>query len=183
MPKKNRTEEEKEADRAFAWRRYAVRKKAGLCVTCGKEDAYTIAGRSRCADCAEHYRLLRKRWREAHLERDRATNARAKRKKIEAGCCTLCGKKLIEADKETGYLNCPACRRKEAGRKREQRRKAGAVPRQEFYRQDHCPYCGGELAPGKKMCQACIDRFCRDHLKLVKDEQGHWRRPRDEQHA
>ena len=38
-----------------------LRKKAGVCRDCGKEDAYTMAGRTYCAECAEKDRLRQAR--------------------------------------------------------------------------------------------------------------------------
>lgn len=74
---------------------YQMRKHAGICVDCGQEDAYTMAGRARCAECAERCRANQERYLKC-LEctlRQRKANAknRGRHPRLD-GMCWQCNK-------------------------------------------------------------------------------------------
>lgn len=61
----------------------ALRKNAHICRDCGKEDAYTIYGRTYCFDCAEKQRLHKQAIRETEEEKIRIERTRRKQKNEE----------------------------------------------------------------------------------------------------
>ena len=73
----------------------ALRKKAGVCRDCGREDAYTMAGRTYCAECAEKDRHRKEMARKDPEKRERMLTQN--RKKVArhkaAGICPCCGKR------------------------------------------------------------------------------------------
>lgn len=60
------------------------------CGKCGKEDAYTMAGRKRCAECCERERA----WRAANKEKVREIRKRHNEKYKQEGRCMSCGAAL-----------------------------------------------------------------------------------------
>ena len=55
-----------------------LRKKAGVCRDCGKEDAYTMAGRTYCAECAEKDRLRKEEARKCPEKRQKCLHSTVK---------------------------------------------------------------------------------------------------------
>lgn len=125
---------------------YQMRKHAGVCVDCGKEDAYTMAGRARCAECAERVRINQERYCEDPEKRQLAvdrTKARRHARK-SAGLCPMCGKKPM-----AGHVKCMECTLRQ--------RKANTKNRGRSPRLDRvCWQCNKqEPIPGKKLCPDC----------------------------
>ena len=79
---------------------YNLRKKHHFCVSCGKQDAYTLNGKTRCYECSEK----RKQSRKLHPEWSKKNNDRVKKIRYERmvqGLCIDCGKPA-----EKGKLRC-----------------------------------------------------------------------------
>lgn len=151
---------------------YHMKKAAGVCTKCRREDAYTMAGRSLCAECAQYGReIMAKMWRDpsgAAKERHRQRDAHRRDERRMAGLCTLCGKEV-----ETPYTRCPNCRAKIRARKERKRREAGIMPRGENGR---CYLCNKAPAlPGRRLCQACHD-IAAANLPHGIQEDHPWRR-------
>lgn len=132
-----------------------MRKKAGVCVHCGEEDAYTMNGRSLCSECAEKWATWnRERKKKSQDARERAKQSQKKiyNTRREQGLCPYCGGKPA-----IGYITCDKCRAK--SRKRANKcneRKYGIRPRGEY---GMCWTCNkNEALPGMRLCQTCYDK-------------------------
>ena len=86
------------------WR--AMLKKAHMCRDCKQVDAYTLAGRTRCAICAEQNAAAARKWREAHPG-ENAKNMKVRMKHWQSeNRCQTCGKPLVDSR----YKSCTECR-------------------------------------------------------------------------
>lgn len=84
------------------WR--AMQKKYHICIGCGEQDAYTLNGRTYCAECAAREAARKRETRDN--EKNRA-DAKSYRDMWRAeGRCTRCG----HAKGDDGHMTCPACR-------------------------------------------------------------------------
>lgn len=83
---------------------YAMRKKLGLCVNCGKRDRNTTGGKRFCVACSVRDR----KWRRDHYDaqKDKAKRAARVEKWRAAGLCTNCGRERQEPDR----MWCVDCR-------------------------------------------------------------------------
>lgn len=130
------------------WRK--MLKKHHLCRECKQQDAYTLAGRSLCAECAEKERERASAYR-AIPENRKKMHAAAKAKKamrrMNAKCST-CGRPL-----ENGkYKTCAYCRAKQRKFNVRRLRRAGVQSRTEGI----CWQCNKEpVMDGHKLCASC----------------------------
>lgn len=136
--------EQQRAERAAT---YAWMRQRQVCVRCQTQDAFTLAGKCLCADCAE---------KESQRSRDKAARTARKTAKDNerkaAGLCVQCGKTL---DRDGIY-----CRRCVFIKNRNQRRKRIEDginwPRGD---NGYCYQCNKELRlPGRGVCQKCYDQ-------------------------
>lgn len=128
----------------------AKRKKAHVCTQCGKEDAYTMMGRSRCADCAEVARKSCEKARQDPVKYRKILdcNLNKKYRRKEAGLCPRCGKPT-----NNGRVHCEECLKKERMR---YKRNKEYVERGEYGK---CYICNKrEAIPGKRLCEECYER-------------------------
>ena len=143
---------------------YHMRKAAHICTKCGREDAYTMAGRSRCYECQARERL---RQRERAPEERAAKNAASKRRyrdRIAAGLCGICGKRPL-ADDSKCY--CEWCRAKNRTKCQNVRRSIGVLSNDEYFELGLCYRCG--KAPhlgGQKLCKKCSDLLAQARAKV-----------------
>lgn len=146
-----------EADREFEKRRRKVRRESGLCTICGREDAYTMAGRALCAICAQkanEWKKNRKKRPECR-EAERKAGKERYAKMIAENICPKCGKKKPG----DGYSLCELCRIKQRNRKKEKRNREGQRTLEMALSGETCFFCKSpDVVPGKKLCQACIDK-------------------------
>ena len=129
---------------------YAKRKKAGVCVRCGREDAYTMNGRSYCAECAERAarnQLRRKEDPAVRSEINERYKLMRERRKL-SGLCPRCGKPNSE-----DFVLCARCRAKSRKAKERSRRDKGIRSMEERMLGDSCYVCGGPVIPGLKVCK------------------------------
>lgn len=131
----------------------ALRKKAHVCRDCGKEDAYTISGRTYCYECAEKQRLHKKSVRDTEEGRNKnkenAKKTRSSRK--EKGLCERCGKRKPEI----GRTCCRICLDKMKIAKRERDRAKGIEPKISGC----CILCGKfPVVEGYKHCLSCLSK-------------------------
>lgn len=147
---------EKEYTAAYKAAKYRERKDAGLCVSCGKQDAYTLAGRSQCAECAER---SRRNWHRCGNDRRRDRYYLRKAN----GLCVDCGKPAIE-----GHVRCKyhaekvRWNNKLYGRRR-QDEKGVNFPRGE---NGLCYRCNKrENLPGMKICHSCYSDLAEARAK------------------
>lgn len=133
---------------------YAMRKKAHVCVHCGQEDAFTMIGRSLCAECAKKWAKWNTegRKKQGAKERAREVKQRLYDRRKEQGLCPYCGRKA-----SIGYVQCERCRAK--GRRRTKKFneiKYGARQRGEY---GMCWTCNKKESVGdKRLCKDCIER-------------------------
>lgn len=132
---------------------YRARLKAAhLCRDCKQQDAYTLGGRTYCADCAEKYAARKREFRIANKARVRESWQRSKAKRIERGVCIYCGRHKPKP----GNLVCNICNSKAQAKQREKRIAEGMNwPRGA---NGYCWQCNKRKAvDGKRLCQECID--------------------------
>lgn len=85
----------------------ALRKRLHLCRECGRQDAYTLAGHSKCADCVEHNTALCRQKRGYHPAwlREKKPHPDVNRPRGGNGICWQCNKR----PKLDGKNLCPSC--------------------------------------------------------------------------
>lgn len=146
------------------WRRQAYIR-TGRCGSCGKEDAFTMAGKGICAECAERRNQSSKAWNLAHPGRKAESRRKLSEQRQAAGLCTMCGKPL---PKNYRYKNCQTCLAKIRNR-----RQPVYIPN------GMCHRCKKEpCVEGKKLCAACYEVACRsaEKARACMSTEGHvWR--------
>jgi hypothetical protein len=139
-------------------------KRLKVCVYCLCQDAYTLAGRSACFDCAEKYAKRRK---EKYSAIDRSAYRKELRQRHIANHeCTVCGKKLPQ---EYKYKTCKGCM---AYNKLRQRTS------ETFSRGKYglCWTCNKQPAiQGKGLCKDCYDRQLSILRKIPINKNHKWR--------
>lgn len=133
--------------------KYRARKNSNICVRCGGQDAYTLAGRSACARCAELIRnvkakqAINQEWKEIDYARNRVR----KEKRKENGLCPKCGRTATP-----GYVTCEYCRIKHREYMRNKRNS--------FTRgmDGICWMCNKKPSkPGFHLCEDCYANVCK----------------------
>lgn len=140
--------------KAYNRKRTVIRKSAHICTRCGLEDAYTIAGRSLCADCAEKARQCKAKQYEDEGKKQRmySQHCNGQQKRRDAGLCPTCGRPSTP-----GYSTCEYCRAKHRNYMRQRRNNP---PRGAY---GICWNCNkAEAMPGKRVCQTCYEILCRN---------------------
>lgn len=163
--------------------RYAYYKARERCVNCHGQDAFTLAGRSYCADCIEKYRTYSKRWRDAGGNAKRKAKKEQKRAERKAAhCCTHCG---VPLPGNSTFLTCDKCRAKfrNSDRKRTERRTGFATGEARLrWVYGLCWRCGrpvksGESSSGEpyRVCEDCYEKNIRglERAARAKREEGH----------
>lgn len=128
----------------------ALKKKHHICRDCGAQDAYTLAGRTYCAECAEKYRIRVAKRRETAGDILRQRQAEIRRKRAEEGRCVRCG------GRTDGHKTCKACRMETAANRRKRTGRDWSMRVSGF----ECFFCGGEPMEGRKICEACYRQKC-----------------------
>lgn len=140
------------------------RKHAGVCIQCGREDAFTMVGRSYCDRCATQARESAARKR-ADPVKNNAMNANKKKireARKSKGLCPTCGKPA-----NSGYVLCDSCRAK---RRNYMNKYNNHPPRGEY---GICWTCNKrEAIPGKRLCHECYEKAvetCRMMTEMEKE--------------
>lgn len=134
----------------------------GRCVSCGKQDAFTMIGKVRCAECSDKDAELKRKLNEgpAHKEKERLKRIERNEQRQANGLCIQCGRKA-----GGGYKYCPRCRAKDRNRKRRQRQ-GKSFARGTIL----CWQCNKEIPIlGHKLCQSCYEKkseICRIMTRL-----------------
>lgn len=128
-----------------------------LCKECYSKDAYTLSGRTLCAECAAKA-AERKRFAKAknaeYKQRQIEAVKKWRKEKAESGLCSRCGKRKTDGIHKT----CDYCRYKMKQRRREERAKVATTnyPRGE---NGYCWQCNKNMAlPGYRLCQECYSK-------------------------
>lgn len=136
---------------------YHARKRAHMCTYCGKQDAYTLAGRHCCYECAER---RREKYEKGVYERRKEEKLKKWKEKYESrkeqGLCPRCGRKAAR-----GKTWCERCLAK--------RRKGAA-----YIPEGYCTSCKKNLAmDGRKLCERCYKAAC-ENLTKGRKKNGYW---------
>lgn len=148
---------DKETKAAYDRRNYQFFRAAGLCVRCHEQDAFTMAGRARCAECMEISRAQKAR----HMAKNPGENtARARdwydRVKNE-GRCVKCGRPVEDP---AYYVTCQRCRAKQRKRDAERRIQAGRYAKEDTL---VCGVCNRRPPmEGKRTCRECYEQNLRN---------------------
>lgn len=134
-------------------------KAAHLCRECKKVDAYTLGGRTVCAECAARNAARQRERRQDEADHvnalQRESRAALKQRRREAGLCTQCGRA------KTGPGDtCGICKARRSRQQREYRIANGVNwPRGG---NGFCWLCNKRsVIPGKRLCQVCYDERMR----------------------
>ena len=92
-----------------------------ICRDCKQTDAYTLAGRTYCADCAEKMANRKKEKRSESREEYNAKMAEYRKKLIEEKRCSRCGKKLSDGWKRKLCIECLTYSRRKAQERRREK--------------------------------------------------------------
>lgn len=131
---------------------YQLLKAHHICPHCKQQDAYTLAGRTYCAECVEKDRTRQDARRQDPAERSRSAAANKARREARkaAGLCASCGK----ASPVCGTLVCAACREKRRRACERYRRAKGTQP----HISGLCYRCNRETPiEGKRLCRSCYE--------------------------
>ena len=142
------------------------RKENHYCGVCQKRDAYTLAGRRTCAECAEKRRKSYEKHRALNPDAVDRKNEAARGRRIsrrERHLCTECGKPL--ADGYT-FLTCESCRAKNRAKDKRLRREHGRLSKEAYRELGLCVRCGaprmeGFTAWGGEEIKLCADCYAK----------------------
>lgn len=141
------TDEVREERLARERERYASRRAYLLgrqrCYRCGKQDAFTLNGRTMCAECVEYNRLQAKKNRPKYKEQIKAAQQKLYYTRKEAGFCPECGR---PRDGHTVY-----CKRCATMRRKNQNKNYGVQVLR-------CKHCENMPEPGSAYCSECKKR-------------------------
>lgn len=128
-----------------------------ICVNCKKTDAYTMAGRSYCAECAEKMAEKKRELRhdEAYRLKSLQDAAEWRKRMAEEHRCTRCGKTLPRGHGKKLCVECLVYSK----RKCEERRRSKGVRTWDMRNEEGtCFICGKPSIHGKRMCQSCYEQ-------------------------
>lgn len=138
---------------------YEYLKNHQRCVACGKQDAFTLNGYIRCADCSDKHKeknkIYNKQNREEISIKKKELYQLNKQYRIENHLCVTCGKELEIGSQ---YKTCERCRYINRKRKENERINNGTYPN-ERGEYGICYKCNKEKAlEGKRLCQDCYNQ-------------------------
>ena len=130
---------------------YSMRKKSSVCAKCGKEDAYTMNGRARCAECAEKLREQLRRYRETTygLRKNEERGKQIYNRRKEEGKCISCGRKLPRYE---SHARCAICRTFL------KRYRADTISHAEAHNFGLCAWCIKRPATHGRLCDSCYPK-------------------------
>lgn len=155
-------------------------KRNHLCTICKKQDAFTLAGRSLCQDCAEKTRLAKKAEREAEPEKIKARKKAYREKYIAEHKCVRCGRQLRE---DYPLKTCKTCLVKQSNRWKKYIIKTKGFD--EYLRRSTrgknglCCKCNKKPIEIEAMCKECYEKtiiVAKENLKAIDMENHIWRR-------
>lgn len=128
-----------------------------ICRNCKKQDAYTLNGRTYCAECAEKNAEQKRNARKKDGgEKDRIACRKHQEKNRKEHKCVYCGRKLQE---DYNYKTCVYCRAKNRKYLEQRRREAGMISWDMRCSSDICFQCGkNPPIEGKRLCKECYEK-------------------------
>lgn len=165
------TEEEK----SIARYTYQKRKLLQCCVKCGKQDAFTLIGKTTCAECNETQRKCDAK-RNAERSEEYKEAKRQKRQEAKAnGICTTCLKRTAMK----GYAKCEKCRAAYIRYNKKRSLNSNKLSASEAYYCGLCMQCRKKPhMEGRKQCPECYEKARQNALRVNanKDRSRHpWR--------
>lgn len=146
-----RTEEQKKERNIRDSKNREYLKIVHRCRECKKIDAYTMIGRTFCADCvARNTELKREKY---NSEKCKEIQKKIREQRKSEHKCVYCGKKLKDG---YAFATCDLCREKQ----RERKRIRDAKKNNNYPRGGNgiCWQCNKEpCIDGKHLCQSCYD--------------------------
>jgi NMD protein affecting ribosome stability and mRNA decay len=146
-------------EQKYYYRKYKI---AHACTKCGKQDAYTLRGRTLCFECNEKNKVISKRYAQEHHDL-KSQKAKEKREELKAmGICPKCRKRPAENNK----VCCSICAAKNRKASKKYQKKHGSLTHDTFYCNGLCWRCG--KAPhmeGKKLCSDCYAKQVKNAAK------------------
>lgn len=128
-------------------------KRVNRCISCQKQDSYTIGGRSYCFDCVTKRREINARYRESHREQIKLKEAELRNNRKRLGLCVRCGLEIKKGDDSVYCDRCKGIKRKE---KKRYSNKGVNYPRGA---NGFCWRCNKKPAiDGKKLCEDCYSK-------------------------
>lgn len=130
-----------------------------LCIDCKCQDAFTLIGKMRCAECADKARIRR------------TGQEIPRQQRVEMGLCFRCGN-----PNNNGQSICDNCHKhfvqmsREAhkfhgeGRKTDHDRNP-KMPRSEWVKNGFCYLCGEKKQVGIKVCEDCHSRLIKQRIE------------------
>ncbi len=163
----------KEAKATYDRESYLFFKSQHMCKSCHKTDAFTLAGRTLCAECTEKNRAMKDRYRAEHRAELNKKNATWYATAKEEGRCVSCGRILLC----TGFVTCDLCRAKRRIRDAERRRGLGIFQKGD---DTFCAICARRPPmEGKRVCPSCYESNMRNLEKAnaARNTRNHpWRK-------
>lgn len=147
-----RTEEQKEERRIRDKKNREYLQSVHRCRDCKKIDAYTLNGRTFCADCVARNTELKKE--KYNSSKCKETQKKIREQRKSEHKCTRCGKKLKKGYK---FLTCEQCRleTRESKKIRYAKKTNCNLPRGD---NGMCWQCNKQpCIEGKYLCQSCYD--------------------------
>lgn len=146
-------------------------KKRHLCRDCKTQDAYTLAGRTYCFDCAEKQRIAKEKARTDPIKREKMR--RQLREHIERyradNKCIRCG-----MQSHNGKSVCDSCLANEKTKYRTSSRYSPRIYGVICWQCNRAP-----CADGKKLCQSCYEKKVKtacENLKKADMKNHPWRK-------
>lgn len=131
---------------------YEKAKAQGKCVRCRKQDAYTMIGKTLCADCMNKMVEANRKYREKHKDEIQKQNHEKTLKLKQEGKCIVCHRR--EAEK--GYTMCNHCRNQAKARKKKWTLNNGKLSIDQALYCGLCARCRKKPhIEGKKLCPDC----------------------------
>lgn len=94
-------------ERVNAWRR--MQKEHHICRQCGQQDAYTLGGRTYCAECCAVNNERKRKWRAEHPGANAETVRKNRGKRKADGVCVKCGRPKSDSN----HVLCSECMAKQ----------------------------------------------------------------------
>lgn len=147
------------------------------CIRCHKQDAFTLSGRSRCAECVEVNRQQKSSYREKHQSRLQDERKSWYYRMKAEGRCVKCGR---EVEDPANYTTCARCRARVRASDAERRLASGKIPKAIAADCGICGICNRRPAmEGRKTCPECYAQNMRNLAKANAAKEGAdhpWRR-------
>lgn len=139
---------------------YEYRKRIGVCTRCGKQDDFTLLGRTICAECLKK-RNNNKKYQDTYPKYKEKYIAKLKQNHK----CIRCGAKLLDNSKK---LTCERCARKQSEYDRKKRIISGV----NYPRGDNglCFQCNKRPAvEGYRLCEECYAKKVETNRLIAKN--------------